>query len=197
MAVDFDGQNDCIDVGGLDVAGSAVTLAAWFKSDDLTNCSSGDCRLISKATSTAEDAHYFMLSTIQEGAFTRLRFRLKTGGGTKTLIATSGDVAEGEWVHAAAVFDGSEMRLYKDGQLVGSTAKSGSISTNGSVPVWIGGNPDGATSKPWDGTIDEVRIYNQALTAAQIRTLPLPGKGQMFADSFESGGTSAWSAAVQ
>ena len=198
MAVDFDGQDDYIDIGAVDVPGGAITLAAWFKSGDLMNCNSGDCRLISKATGTAEDSHYFMLSTIRDGGPIRLRFRLKTAGNTTTLIASSGDLTAGGWVHAAAVFDGSEMRLYENGQLVGSTSKSGSISTNSSVPVWIGGNPDGATSMPWDGLIDEVRIYDQALTAAEIRALPPPGLGgQLFSDNFESAGTSAWSATVQ
>ncbi len=196
MAVEFDGQNDYIDLGGLDVPGGAITLAAWFKSDDLLNCSSGDCRLISKATSTSEGDHYFMLSTIREGGSTRLRFRLKTGGTTTTLIASSGDLEGDVWVHAAAVYNGSYMRLYKDGDLVGTTTKSGSIATNSSVPVWIGGNPDGPTSMPWQGTIDEVRIYSQALTASEIRTLPPPGKANLFGDSFESGDTSAWSTAV-
>jgi len=198
MAVDFDGQNDHIDIGAVDVPGGAITLAAWFNSDNLTNCGSGQCRLISKSTSTSESAHYFMLSTTLEGESSRLRFRLKTGGVTETLIASSGDLTEGEWVHAAAVYDGSQMRLYKNGQLVGSAAKSGSISTNDSVPVWIGGNPDGATSMPWDGLIDEVRIYDEALTAAEIRALPPPGLGgHLFGDDFESADTSVWSTTVQ
>lgn len=197
MAVDFDGNDDYIDLGPIDVPGSAVTLAAWFKSDDLLNCSSGQCRLISKSTGTAEDAHYFMLSTTQEGGSIRLRFRIKTGGVTETLIASSGNLAPGEWVHAAAVYDGSQMRLFKNGQLVGSTAKSGSISPNGSVPVWIGGNPDGATSMPWDGLIDDVRIYDKALTASEIQALPPPGKATIFGDNFESADTSAWSTAIQ
>jgi len=197
MAVEFDGENDYIDIGSIDVPGGAVTLAAWFKSDNLTNCASGQCRLISKSTSTSEDAHYFMLSTTLEGESARLRFRLKTGGVTKTLIASSGDLAAGEWVHAAAVYDGSQMRLYKDGQLVGSTSKSGTISTNSSVPVWIGGNPDDATSMPWDGTIDDVRIYDEALTAAEIQSLPPPGQAGLFGDNFESADTSAWSSVAQ
>ena len=138
-----------------------------------------------------------MLSTILDGGSIRLRFRLKTAGGTKTLIASSGNVFEGEWVHAAAVYDGSQMRLYKDGVLVGTTTKSGSITQNDSVPVWIGGNPEVATSMPWDGVIDDVRIYSEALTAAEIRALPLPGLGRLFGDNFESANTSAWSSTVQ
>ena len=59
--------------------------------------------------------------------------------------------------------------------------------------MWIGGNPPDAYAKPWDGLIDEVRIYDRALTAAEILALPPPGGFVgIFADGFESGDTSAW-----
>ena len=190
------GQDDYIDLGVFDVGGNGLTLTAWFKAEDLANCGDRDCRFISKATSTAEADHYFMLSTIQVGSSTRLRFRLKTAGVTTTLIATSGNLVEGEWIHAAAVYDGTNMILYKDGQVVGSTGKNGNISTNGSVPVWIGGNPNSATDMPWDGLIDEVRLYERSLTAEEIQFLPPPSQSGLFSDSFESGTTNSWSTTV-
>lgn len=196
-AIEFDGDDDYIDLGTFDAGGTALTLAAWFNANDLANCSSDDCRLISKSTSTAEDAHYFMLSTHREGSSTRLRFRLKTNGVTKTLVASSGHLLEGQWTHAAAVYDGSEMRLYQDGELVGSTAKSGTISTSDSVSVWIGGNPTSPTAMPWQGIIDEVRLYNRALTVNEIRALPPPGgDAGLFRDGFESGELSFWDNSV-
>ena len=86
-SLDFDGVDDYVDVGTLDVTGSGLTLAAWIYSEDLANCIANDCRILSKTTGTAENDHYFMLSTIESGADTRLRFRLKTDGTTSTLIA--------------------------------------------------------------------------------------------------------------
>ena len=53
------------------------------------------------------------------------------------------------WAHFAAVYDGRNMRLYKDGNLVGSTSKTGSLTTNSNVPVWIGANPTNAAARPW------------------------------------------------
>ena len=86
------------------------------------------------------------------------------------------------------------MELFLDGVSVGSTSKSGSLSTDPGVGVWIGSNPPLASSKPWDGLIDEVRIYDRALTAGEILALPPPGgSAAIFSDGFESGGTSAWS----
>lgn len=63
------------------------------------------------------------------------------------------------------------MRLYKDGVEVGSLSKIGSIDTDNSVPTWIGGNPNNASSRPWKGLITDVRIYQQALTEIDVNTV--------------------------
>jgi hypothetical protein len=195
-ALDFDGADDYVDVGSFSVPGNALTITAWIQAQELANCPSTDCRIVAKATGTAEEAHYFMLSTIDSGGTPRLRFRIKTGGVTATLVATSGELPEDQWLHAAAVYDGSEMRLYLDAVPVGSAAESGSLSVDDGIPVWIGGSPGGASERPWDGLLDEVRIYDRALSAAEILALPGPSQGLLFADGFESGDTSAWSATV-
>jgi hypothetical protein len=192
----FDGANDHVDAGNFDVSGGAITLAAWIKAVSLSNCSSNDCRILSKATGTAADDHYFMLSTISEDGATRLRFRLKTDGTTATLIASAGDLPENQWVHAAAVWDGSDMELFLNGVSVGSTSKGGSLTGNPAVPVWIGGNPTEPTSKPWRGEIDEARIYDRALTAQELMALPPPSTDWIFSDGFESGNVSRWDSSV-
>ncbi len=90
---------------------------------------------------------------------------------THTLIATSGNLTENQWHHVAAVYDGDTMILYYNGTPVGTRTKTGTIATNPNIPVWIGGNPSGATHRPWHGSLDELAIYNQALTPQQIQTL--------------------------
>ena len=167
----FDGIDDYVDMGNLDVPGSALTLMGRFRADDLANCAARDCRIISKAAGTATDDHYFMVSTIQAGSETRLRFRLKAGGVTDTLVATTGNLQNDVWVHFAAVYDGSDMRLYKDGELAGSLSKTGAVDTNSAVPLWIGGNPPTGNSRPWAGAISDVMVYSEALTAQQINEL--------------------------
>ena len=171
-ALHFDGTDDYVDVGTFDViAGSAgndgLTLAAWFKADSFIS-TSADNRIISKSTGTSTQNHYWMLSTINSDGV-KLRFRLKTDGTTTTLIASSGNIAVGKWVHAVATYDGSNMRLYQNGVEVGSTAKTGTISTNNAVSVNIGRSPDG--SKEWSGIIDDVRVYNRALSEEEIQAL--------------------------
>jgi len=66
------------------------------------------------------------------------------------------------------------MRLYKNGVEVGSTAKGGTLSTNPDAKVSIGNQPEGTGDRPWDGLIDDVRLYNVALSEAQIQELAAP-----------------------
>jgi len=163
-ALSFNGSTSYVNLGTFDVTGQVLTISVWIKADSFA--SNVDPRILSKATGTTEADHYFMLGSTPSNG-NKLRFRLKTNGVTKTLIASSGDLPVGQWVHAAATYDGSMMKLYKDGVEVGSVAMSGSISSSNAVPVWIGRNPDGTNA--FQGTIDELRIYSKALTPAEIQ----------------------------
>ncbi len=166
--LDFDGSNDYVSLNNLDIPGSALTIEAWFNSRDILNCGSGDCRIVSKSNGTSDSNHYWMISTINRSPNPVLRFRLKAGGSTSTLIANVGGLVNNTWYHAAAVYDGSTMKLYLDGNEVGSLAKSGALDTNSAIAAWIGGNPGGASERPWDGFIDDVRIWNVARTQTEI-----------------------------
>ncbi|TRZ83605.1 hypothetical protein D4R86_00455 [bacterium] len=143
-----------------------LTLEAWFKADDFDV---NDGRIISKATGMQEQEHYWMLSTIKSGDYIRLRFRLKTDGVTTTLIANSGNIQPGQWVHAVAVYDEGSMRLYQDGSEIGYVGKNGTVSVNETVPVYIGSNP--TDPKPFDGIIDEARIWNRPLSQEEITSI--------------------------
>ena len=63
------------------------------------------------------------------------------------------------------------MKLFQDGVQVGSLLKSGPLSTNPSVDAAIGNQPSGAGARPFDGWIDEARIYNRALTPTEVLLL--------------------------
>jgi hypothetical protein len=167
----FDGIDDFVSVWAFDMPGSAMTISAWFKADTIQN---SDPRIISKAIGSGEQDHYFMLGTTVSSGANRLRFRLKTGGTTKTLIASSGNILPGQWVHAVARYNGSTMTLYLNGVQVGSRAATGAITGNLNVPIGIGRNPEAYA--PFDGTIDEVRLYNRALDVTEISSLYATGK---------------------
>src|SRR5262249_20409222 len=71
------------------------------------------------------------------------------------------------WSHLASTYDGAHLNLYVNGALVGSQAVTGNILvSNGALR--IGGNT--VWGEYFKGLIDEVRIYNVALTQAQIQS---------------------------
>jgi subtilisin family serine protease/chitodextrinase len=165
-AIEFDGSNSHINLGSIDINSPALSIALWFKADDF---GTHDARLISKATGTAESAHYWMISTIRSAGQHKLRFRLKTSnGGTSTLIGNT-TLIPGVWTHVTSVYDGATMKLYQDGVQVGSLAKSGNIATSASIETWIGANP--GNTRYFDGLIDDVRIYGEVLDLATIEDI--------------------------
>jgi hypothetical protein len=164
-ALEFSSSSDHADVGSWSVTSGAITISAWFNADTFTV---GDARIVSKATGQEVEDHWFMLSTISDSDMT-LRFRLKAGGSTATLVADSGSITAGTWTHGVAVYNGGTMKLYLNGTEVGAMTKSGLLDVDDSVDIYIGNNP--VDNKPFDGSVDEVRIYDRALTETEIQML--------------------------
>ncbi len=177
-ALQFNGQSDRVEIGNLDVSGNAVTIAAWIYADRFDHLPLQDSRFVSKTRSTYDQDHFWMLSSFADTQ-PRLRFRLRTNGYTTTLIASSATLPTQAWVHVAATYDGSMMRVWQNGQEVGAVAKSGPLDTDPNVTAWIGDNPTQAGSRPFAGRIDDVRLLTRALTANELRALAsdraLPG----------------------
>ena len=82
-------------------------------------------------------------------------------------VATYGTTAltASTWTFLTETYNGSALDLYVNGTLVSSLAQTGNIATS-TNPLQIGG--DSIYGQYFAGTIDQVRIYNGALTAAQI-----------------------------
>ena len=85
--------------------------------------------------------------------------------GFKDATASTG-LATGTWTHLAETYDGSSVRLYVNGTLVSTTAAPGSL-VSSTAPLRIGGN--NIWGEYFSGLIDEVRVYNRALSAAEIQ----------------------------
>ena len=157
--VSFDGINDYISLPNINASGSGLTVAMWVKTSSFQPSIQ---QFLSKTTGTSE-GHDWSLG-LSSGR--RLRFRLRSNGVTATLTASSGDLPRDTWYHAAATYDGTRMRLYVNGVEVGSASKSGAVAMRPSVPINLGRKP--SNSEYMKGILDDVRIYNRALTPAEI-----------------------------
>jgi dihydrofolate reductase len=88
------------------------------------------------------------------------------GGGTFGHVYGPSALPPNTWTHLAVSYDRTTIRLYVNGSQVSSQPATGAIATS-SNPLSIGG--DSIYGQYFSGLIDEVRVYNTALTAAQIQ----------------------------
>jgi chitodextrinase len=93
------------------------------------------------------------------------------GGGTfgsiDAVIYGNAALTVNTWAHLALTYDGANLRLYVNGTQVSSQAQTGNIATS-TNPLQIGG--DNIYGQYFAGTIDEIRVYNTALTQSQIQS---------------------------
>jgi hypothetical protein len=75
----------------------------------------------------------------------------------------------GKWTHAVLTYDGTSVRCYVNGLAAGS-AYGVSLNTAGLAPLVLG-NMVGTDGEGFTGWVDDVRLYNRALTATEVRNL--------------------------
>jgi len=91
-----------------------------------------------------------------------IAFRMKGPGTVYSKVTVSDDT----WYHAAGTYDGKSIKIYINGDLSNELAATAAIATTNDV-LTIGANKDG-TSNRFDGVIDEVGLFNRALTSDEV-----------------------------
>jgi hypothetical protein len=96
-------------------------------------------------------------------------FKIYHGSSSWTSTPTS-TIPLNTWCHFCGVFNGSQVLLYKNGQLVQSASTTSPISYGEStIPQLIIGRDDAVSGRYWHGSIPNVQIYNRPLSAAEIQ----------------------------
>lgn len=160
-AVNFDGTNDYINipyVAAFNQTGD-FTLSAWIYADSST----GIRRIVTLPGDEAAGSEHYSL--------------LLNSGSLEFWVANDsmsvGVSVVGQWVHVAATISGTSMKLYENGVQISShtwintgggrfSRTSGNLAIGRYGPTW---------GQYFDGKIDDVRIYNRALTAGEIATM--------------------------
>ncbi|MBN1972287.1 MAG: discoidin domain-containing protein [Sedimentisphaerales bacterium] len=87
----------------------------------------------------------------------------------------------GQWHHLAGTFDGQVMKLYIDGVLMGSTQYKGGINRDNNYALSFGRNNQGDGLNQWyyEGFLDDIRVYNRALSQQEIQDMLSPEYASM------------------
>lgn len=91
---------------------------------------------------------------------------------TYRMATTSGvNVKDGAWHHLVGQYTGARVQVYVDGALRGELAITGAMTYNRGTSFVLGRHGNGGTAHDFKGTIDDVKVYGHALTAAEVATL--------------------------
>ena len=171
-----DGINTAIDPNSL---GNAGTISFWYSGN--TSWNDGTDRILFDASNNlgGGDRHFFLAKS-GSGS---LVFSLKDSAGTVSTATTPNyGYTANEWHHITVSWNvaTSSLTIYLDGTLAGSsaTALNGTLGDTNTLYVGaqrsgsITGTPSGYTNNTSNGFIDEFRIYNVALSALEIESMP-------------------------
>lgn len=167
IALDFDGSNDYVDCGNSQVLTPIqFAYSIWVKPTSFIysyNCAiSWDANFSSTVVSTllVKNTGKLACYVARSGGYT---FYDATGVSTLTT---------GNWYHLVMMHSNSGLVAYVNGIIDGSAAYSGNP-TIGTATTYIGGQLGYILSNPrlWCGQLDDIRIYNRALSYQEIRLL--------------------------
>jgi len=148
---------------------AGATVSAWIYFDGAISATDGYGTAISRQVRLT-DLQYYHLSLFQGGTPSQI-----VGLSPKVIpvhpVATK-PVAQRTWTHLAGTYDGKLAVLYVDGVEVDSLPLPGAFNFDPVTPLLLGANGNIAgVSEYFPGRIDEIALYNRALSADEIRVL--------------------------
>jgi len=166
-AMEFDGSSAYVDCGSnasLDISTGDFTVGAWVKAESIpvTGCSG---YFVDKGTGNLYDGYGLAIIGNQ---FAFVTDGNDSSGGKTTLLA-DGTVTAGTWYHVVGVRNAGVKKLYIDKVLQSSTQNDARDLSDTSRHFLIG-KPD-ADGGYFYGTVDEVVVYQRALSQTEITDL--------------------------
>ncbi|WP_299556706.1 LamG domain-containing protein, partial [Seonamhaeicola sp.] len=167
-AVDFDGVDDYLNGNSVLEGLGNITIMAWIKVD-------AENAEASKTTIVGEDT---ACRLYMEGG-NEVKFSIRTSAGISNSVS-AGTINYGEWHHVAGVFSSTAGKqiIYLDGEVITADTNENQIeATIDPSSDWTGdfevGRKSSSVGDPeyFNGEIDEVRVFNVALTDSQIQTM--------------------------
>lgn len=152
----------------------ALTLAVWARA-----ASSAHSTVVTKRyATTADPQNSYTIGITGPGGGT-WECVLSNGTPGSQVIVVGPSVVIGAWVHLAMTYDGARLRFYANGVEAGSIAKTGAVGYS-TMGLYIGETPNGTGANRFNGDIDDIGLWNRALTAAEITDLYNGGAGNAY-----------------
>jgi hypothetical protein len=169
--------NPVLNVG----AGGGLTIETWINPSDLSLHS--PLVEYNRGGTTARSewgVHLWVLQTGDLGLGAGVLFAnlIEANGTDHFLFSAAGTIAANTLQHVAVTYDKTTglARLYRNGQIV-AEANFGTIVPVTSYDLYLGRRPAGDTTVSYVGLLDEVSIYNRALSQADIQAIYNAGAG--------------------
>jgi len=153
-----------------------VSVSAWVRPDSLTFSYPDQRPILTKRLETAEGANSYILQMDDYNNSPGYVYFMINNQSENRAWASKPLVA-GKWTHFTGTYDGANVKLYMNGTLVDTTPYSGKIAYS-SLPLWIGVSGRHIQHQFWNGSIDDVRIYDRALSADEVRQLYAVERGE-------------------
>ncbi len=162
--ITFDGSNDHITVPNTTstAPGTQLTFEAWVKPD-----ASQSANIVMKGN------YGWGVIIGSTGCASGLKLHYWVDDSCTNSIASTGSLTTGEWNHVAVVVTTSpakSLAFYINGEDAGTSTSSTITIGSGSIgSLYIGSQGSGCACNYFDGTMDEVRLWNDSLTQAEIQ----------------------------
>ncbi len=157
-ALDFDGTNDYVDIGTWDpFSANGFTVEAWVYADNFGPNNWSNSIITQEGATTS--------IVLRAGNSGRIDLSYHHAGGYSAILTSPNTLSLNQWQHVAAVWDGSDLLLYVDGNLIGSTPSTLPPKSSPN-PIYIG--KSFFSGRNWNGKMDEVKIWDRALCEAEI-----------------------------
>ncbi len=161
-SMSFDGSDDYIDVGDNNSLNptSQLTLSVWVKK---IGSGTGSTPAVYSSSKSSSNNGGFLITLHPTSS--RFQFYVDTtGSGGWVSIQNNVGIVTNQWYHIVSTWDGSNIKMYVDGVLQTNTASVSQIVYSIDISATIGKY---ATSY-FNGSIDEVAIWDTALTSTQV-----------------------------
>lgn len=179
QALSFNGTNQYIDLGtpsALDVTGN-ITLSAWINLSSLSQSEGFLGYVVGNGYQSAANEGYVLRYQVTGGLKQIFVGSYIFSGNQDNSTSWTLDYSVNTWHHIVGLYDGTHWVLYSDGVQVSSTADAqGAQSTTAKAGIGAG-EINGVFERFFPGKIDDVRIYNRALSDSEIKQLYRMGSG--------------------